>query len=155
MSYVWCLLQIYNYYRTYCVCYSSSRHLVMESMMTMVSMTLTLMSNTLFCDLHHIDQSIGVSRFRMVSHWLEVVSSSHVYIPRDQRLCTLCNSMIHEYELHGLKCAIYDELRREYGIFFICTTSFNTWKCSEFSPYVMSNSDNVSNYWKKFSIFFI
>ena len=34
----------------------------------------------------------------------------------DQKLCTLCSSMICEDELHMLECGMYDELGGEYGI---------------------------------------
>ena len=89
-------------------------------------------------------------------HWLNVdteryISSSHVSIPRDQRLCTLCSSMIHEDELHMLECAIYDELRGEYGITSIQNASVHddAVKC------VMNNSENVPSCWKRFSIFLL
>ena len=75
----------------------------------------TGVKNTCCYNLHRIDQINVVSRFRMGSHWLNVdtgryISSSHACIPRDQRLYTLCSSIIREDELHMLECAIYDEL---------------------------------------------
>ena len=112
--------------------------------------------NTFWYNLHRIDQISVVSRFRMGSHWLNVdtgryISRSHACIPRDQRLCTLCSSMIREDELHMLECAIYDEIRGEYGIASIQHASVHddTVKC------VMNNSENVPSFWKKFSIFLL
>ena len=56
---------------------------------------------------------LALTRFRLRSHNLAIETGRHNRIPRDQRVCSFCNSGKIEDEIHFLLfCSHYDDLRR-------------------------------------------
>ena len=58
---------------------------------------------------------ICLSRFRCSCHELQIEKGRYVNIPREQRICKLCNLNVTEDEYHFLLvCPIYNNLRKKY-----------------------------------------
>ena len=88
--------------------------------------------------------STNFSRLRVSAHSLLIEKGRHLNIPRDKRLCKLCESNEIEDELHFmLKCSYYDKIRVTLfnNISEACTVDFNKLSDNEKFVFLMSVSD--------------
>ena len=65
---------------------------------------------------------IALSRFRLSSHSLEIERGRYTNVPREDRICKVCNSSFVENEYHFLLvCPAYRLLRRQYMKPYFCS----------------------------------
>ena len=70
-----------------------------------------------YLDLSKFSQRKTITKFRCSDHTLEIEKGRHKKIPRESRLCKLCDSAEVESEEHFLlKCNYYDNLKEKHLI---------------------------------------
>ena len=70
-----------------------------------------------YLDVPNFSQRRIIAKFRCSDHTLEIEKGRHNKIPREERLCKVCDCEEIETEEHFLiKCKFYDNLKSKYGI---------------------------------------
>ena len=92
----------------------------------------------------------ALSRFRLSSHNLALETGRYYNIPKENRICTLCNMNKIESEYHFLLvCPLYAELQRQYLPQYYCRWPSIT----KFKSLMQSKSERVNKRLSKYIFF--